>query len=387
MTVDDFNVHLNINTYAETSKRSLAEVELQLDLTKTKRLEIPFYIDPLFSLEFSVSKLHDAIRNIKTMYKMADVKFVEDSVSDDICLEGLLGVDVLQYLDSFFLMKCLNGSAFSIDGALIPFGDVNKFLSPKQISDNYVNACSDYESCQTVNSTLVNCAFASESQFSDPVSSVITDSLVDANLEKMFSTESMGIIDENPSDLDQIELDKFRDNISFKNGKYHVKLPWYQEKISEVPSNFGIAKSVLSKNISDLIKRGMFDAYDKVLCEQLDEGILEEVELQNINVYNHIWIPHRAVVKTDAQSTTKVRPVLNCSLKIGKTPSLNEASYPGVNLLTNLLSLLINVRTNDILVVADIRKAFLQIMLSDESDKNRFSILWQYPNGEMRAFR
>ena len=36
--------------------------------------------------------------------------------------------------------------------------------------------------------------------------------------------------------------------------------------------------------------------------------------------------------------------------------------------------------------MADIRKAFLQIMLSDEDDKNRISILWQYPNGKMRAF-
>ena len=66
---------------------------------------------------------------------------------------------------------------------------------------------------------------------------------------------------------------------------------------------------------------------------------------------------------------------------------MNQASYPGIDLLNNLLSLLITIRTNKILVVGDVKQAFLQIRLSLESDKNKFSILWQTPEGVVRAFR
>ena len=66
--------------------------------------------------------------------------------------------------------------------------------------------------------------------------------------------------------------------------------------------------------------------------------------------------------------------LINCSLKIGKSPSLNEAAFTGVDMMNNLLSLLLYFRTNDFVIVADIVKAFLQIRLSSEADKNRFSI-------------
>ena len=42
-------------------------------------------------------------------------------------------------------------------------------------------------------------------------------------------------------------------------------------------------------------------------------------------------------------------------------------------MMNNLLSLLLYFRTNDFVILADIVKAFLQITLSSEADKNRFS--------------
>ena len=215
---------------------------------------------------------------------------------------------------------------------------------------------------------------------------VMNESFVEPNLDSLFSMESIGIPNTEASDLDDEKISEFRKNISIKDGKYHVKLPWYEEKLSEVPSNFGIAKAVLNKVVSDLKSNNFFDAYDEVLMEQLNENIIEELDFESINIYNHIWIPHRAVVKVADQCTTKVRPVLNCSLKIKNKPSLNEASYPGVNLLSNLLNLILSARKNRFLVVADIRKAFLQIRLSESADKKRFSILSQNPDGKLREF-
>merc|ERR1712002_285786 len=57
---------------------------------------------------------------------------------------------------------------------------------------------------------------------------------------------------------------------------------------------------------------------------------------------------------------------------MGKKPSLNEAAFPGMDLMNILLSLLMQFRTNYYVLLADIAKAFLQIRLTLEEDKNRF---------------
>ena len=41
-----------------------------------------------------------------------------------------------------------------------------------------------------------------------------------------------------------------------------------------------------------------------------------------------VFIPHRPVIEMDDLTTTKIRPVFNCSLKDGKSPSLNEMAFP-----------------------------------------------------------
>ena len=58
-----------------------------------------------------------------------------------------------------------------------------------------------------------------------------------------------------------------------------------------------------------------------------------------------------------------------------------------MDLLSDLLTLLFKIRTNAILAVSDVRKAFLQIRLSENVDKNRFSILWQTQDGKLIAYR
>ena len=88
---------------------------------------------------------------------------------------------------------------------------------------------------------------------------------------------------------------------------------------------------------------------------------------------SHIWIPHRSVIRTEEQVTTEIRPVFNCSLKTVKTlPSLNEAAYPGIDLMGSILKLLFYFRTNKFVTLSDIKQAFLMVKLKNEVDKNRF---------------
>ena len=64
--------------------------------------------------------------------------------------------------------------------------------------------------------------------------------------------------------------------------------------------------------------------------------------------------------------------MFNCSLKTGDRPSLNEAAFAGINLMGDIVQLSLYFRTNDIIMLSDIKQAFLQIKLAKEEDKNRF---------------
>ena len=125
--------------------------------------------------------------------------------------------------------------------------------------------------------------------------------------------------------------------------------------------------------------KNLVDKYTAVFQQQVDDGIIEEIDLREMR--GRVFIPHHPVIKTDEQTTTKIRPVFNCSFKTGNSPSLNDACFPGVNLLTDMTSLLQRFRTNDFMMMADIEKAFLQIYLKHDSDKDRFCFLWKTEEG------
>ena len=76
---------------------------------------------------------------------------------------------------------------------------------------------------------------------------------------------------------------------------------------------------------------------------------------------------------------------------MGKAPSLNEAVFPGIDLVNNLLSLLLYSRSKFFFfffffLLSDIAKAFLQIRLASEEDKNRFCFFRKI-NGKFVPYR
>ena len=115
-----------------------------------------------------------------------------------------------------------------------------------------------------------------------------------------------------------------------------------------------ISLAVAERIYDKLESKGIVDKYEEVFNQQEELGIIEPVDKREPG---QIFIPHRPVIKMDDFTTTKIRPVFNCSLKIGKAPSLNEAAFPGIDLMNNLFSLLLYFRTNNIIILADIVKA------------------------------
>lgn len=180
-------------------------------------------------------------------------------------------------------------------------------------------------------------------------------------------------------------VQRFLSSLEYRDNRYFVELPW-KDNIDQVPSNSNIALAILNRTYKKVKISGLLDAYNSTFQQQLADGIIEQIFVHPSQYNDFIWIPHRPVVKTAEQATTKVRAVFNCSFKTKDSYSLNQAIYPGINLINDLLSLLLRFRTNKYVILADLKQAFLQIRLKLPDDKNRFAFFW-YQNGQLVTYR
>ena len=243
------------------------------------------------------------------------------------------------------------------------------------------------KSIEKVPSTVVNHIVEPSPSYFDPFMHTHSDLDLDVGLENIYKLESLGINeDSDVGSIDTLFIQKFHEGIIFKEGKYHVELPWYDDVLEAVPSNHKVALAALYRVKKRLEEQGLVSAYGDIFKQYLKEGIIEPIQVSPKDFHKFIWIPHRPVLKTAEQVTTKIRPVFNCSLRIGNSPSLNQAAFQGVDLLASLFKLLLNFRTNRYVVLADISKAFLQIRLKLEKDRNRFCFFWE-EEGSLRTFR
>lgn len=89
-------------------------------------------------------------------------------------------------------------------------------------------------------------------------------------------------------------------------------------------------------------------------------GIIEEVPSMDTAKPGFVhYLPHRAVVRVD-RDTSKVRSVFDASSKsVG--PSLNDCLHTGPNLLSMIFDILLRFRLHRIIVMSDIKQAFLNV--------------------------
>ena len=136
----------------------------------------------------------------------------------------------------------------------------------------------------------------------------------------------------------------------------------------------------LSENrLQSLCKRFQKDRelaknYDKIFKDYERDGIIEKVPPDNVSEPNRVhYLPHRPVVRVD-RDTSKVRPVFVASSKmIG--PSLNDCLHTGPNFLSMIYDILIRFRMHKVIVMSDIKQAFLNVAVHPEHvDYLRF--LW-----------
>ena len=99
-----------------------------------------------------------------------------------------------------------------------------------------------------------------------------------------------------------------------------------------------------------------------------------ELASKDHEIGNTHYLPHKPVIREDKR-TTKLRMVYDASAKEKGCVSLNECLDPGPSITAKLFDVFLRFRANNIVIVGDIEKTFLQIDLNKEQrDLVRF--LW-----------
>lgn len=128
------------------------------------------------------------------------------------------------------------------------------------------------------------------------------------------------------------------------------------------------------KNSRKLEKIEKLEQYNKLMQDQINNGILEKVyQQQTDDVVN--FIPHQAVIWKD-EELTKMKIVYDCTANQNtEGSSLSDSLETLPPLQPLIFDLQLRSRMNSYCILADIQKAFLQIKL-DEKDKDAQRLAW-----------
>ena len=161
-------------------------------------------------------------------------------------------------------------------------------------------------------------------------------------------------------------------------GWYEASLPW-KSSHPDLPTNETGSQRKLENLIKRLKRNGTYQQYDEVIQDQLKQGVIEPALLKPTE--KEFNIPHKGVVKSDAD-TTKLRIVYDASAKESNTqPSLNDCLIPGPPLQSQLWNILVRSRFYPVLLTRDIEKAFPQVRIKEqEHDALRFH--WRAPGSD-----
>ncbi|UYV67994.1 hypothetical protein LAZ67_5002740 [Cordylochernes scorpioides] len=221
-------------------------------------------------------------------------------------------------------------------------------------------------------------------------SSLVVISMHSRNMsvDYLWDLETIGIKDPREN-LTKLEEDKivhqhFLNTVhQLEDGRFCVGLPWLGNQ-EGIPSNRHIAERRLFNTTRKLRAKGIFSEYDRVFQEWLAEGVIEKVSPEDLNRDCH-YLPHHPVVKANS-NTTKIRPVFDASCKDKGNLSLNDCLASGPNVIEQIPAILLKFREKAIGVIADIRKAFLQIEVKEE-DRDYLRFLWWKNNHQIQVFR
>ena len=188
---------------------------------------------------------------------------------------------------------------------------------------------------------------------------------------QLCSLDVLGVEDRPEGDQQSVYEELKEQLVQREDGRYETSLPW-KATHPALPTNDTVAKSRFNSLMRHLEKQPeLLQAYHTIIQDQLKEGIVE-VAPEKPQGPEH-YIPHKPVVRENAQST-KVRIVYDASAKAdSESPSLNECLDIGPPLQRKILDILLRVRFKPVFLAGDMKQAFLQLVIREtERDVLRF---------------
>ncbi|GFY24035.1 integrase_H2C2 domain-containing protein [Trichonephila clavipes] len=195
------------------------------------------------------------------------------------------------------------------------------------------------------------------------------------------SIDGLSITPENYDAAIEILISRF--------GKKNILINTHMNNLFRIPPLKNARDPVLFRNFFDQVqseirslkslginsetyeKVGKSSDYEEVFNEWENEDIIEKVESHQEIDEEH-YLPHRPVFKEN--STTKVRPVFDGSAKEKNSPSINDCLEKGPNLIELIPSLINRFRFGKFGVIADIKKAFLQIGVNSKEKLDKLIV-------------
>ena len=195
-----------------------------------------------------------------------------------------------------------------------------------------------------------------------------------SDYEQLCSLDVLGLEDR-PAGDQQVVYSEFQEQlVRHPEGWYETGLLWKAGHPS-LPNN---QKGSLVR-LSNLVKKlqkvtSHLDEYDKIIQDQLKEGIVERVR-DETQGERDCYLPHKAVIRETAQST-KMRIVFDASAKANQGgPSLNDCLETGPPLQNLLWSVLVRNRLKPVALCGDIKQAFLQVRIRG-ADRDALRFHW-----------
>lgn len=366
----------------------------------------------IVALKF-VSKTHETAPEVEKEIKVITVPRICDRVNsyrleDDqrkevegrrLCLsdpeaveDGVLAVDVLIGQDYYHQM--VDGPKIHLSGGLVLIPSVGGYVMGGSVQHSFNPAH------QSNTLPISICVVNHVTTFSK-----MTIEEEQHTMDQFVGIDKVGVdpLEEEPSPV----IEQFYKTIRHDGERYEVELPKKVELLDQLKPNFPQVLSRLESGWRRLNRPGnekLQDTYTKIMQEQIELGVLEEVACLGSygdvharlrgdpSYFNTIAIGEAEYVcylghfPVEKLSDGSYRLVYDAKAKPYKGQlSLNDCLEKGPKLINHLVSILIKFRLRLYACKGDIKKAFLQIRVN-RKDRDLLRLLW-VKDGKIYIYR
>ncbi|XP_077552449.1 uncharacterized protein LOC144166823 [Haemaphysalis longicornis] len=206
----------------------------------------------------------------------------------------------------------------------------------------------------------------------------LDDAAADNELSSLWRLDAIGIKERpDASVLDRAAVEQFESDVRKNGARYEVPFMIQEPGLDASADNYRLAEQRLRVQMRRF--RGqpeLLSQYDIAIRTYFNDGHAERVPEHDGDQCSttRYYMPHHGVVRRDAV-TTKLRVVFDASSHVSGQPSLNSILCKGPKLDADLLRLILKFRGYPVVMVTDIKKAYLQ-MIVREQDRDALRFFW-----------